>query len=358
MQKLFSSFFRWWLAELATFVPKRVLELWTSTQKRAFIELNASTLSISDPTAEPANTTEFFDCSAGNIENNRLIVTQYMNAKNLTEAQLYAVISSEDVLFKSISLPSAARADLRNVIYFEMEKYTPFSQEDVCFDFKVKNSPAWSEEIEIDLAVAPRSRVDALVSRLAELGLPPARVVASAPGQSWDNGFCFLGMAQKAKRRVYRRLLPAVLGAMSAVLVGLAVYLPIERTRGEAATLAMDLSILREQAKTASDLQAEIDELTGAQDFITDKKRMRPSITGILSDITRLLPDDTWLFELRINDMEIGLQGFSPAAQELIGLIEREPQFQKASFRSRLTRETKGNRERFHIIFEAGAPPS
>jgi general secretion pathway protein L len=56
---------------------------------------------------------------------------------------LFLGIPGTKVIFKSLSLPSPTEENLKEVLGFEMDRYTPFALEDVYFDFKiVKRDPA------------------------------------------------------------------------------------------------------------------------------------------------------------------------------------------------------------------------
>ena len=67
--------------------------------------------------------------------------------------------------------------------------------------------------------------------------------------------------------------------------------------------------------------------------------------------MTRALPDDTWLYRLRLLDQELQTFGYSPNASALIGVIENSPLFGSAQFRAPLTRDQRVEAEQFHIAF-------
>ena len=81
-----------------------------------------------------------------------------------------------------------------------------------------------------------------------------------------------------------------------------------------------------------------------------------PGVVETLDALTRLVPNDTWLQQLRINGDEVRLTGFSAAASSLIGLIEQSERFTEARFRSSVTRDARNKAERFTISAKIVAP--
>ncbi len=74
-----------------------------------------------------------------------------------------------------------------------------------------------------------------------------------------------------------------------------------------------------------------------------------PSAVELIEELTRLLPDGTWLHRLDIRGGEVQFQGFSDTASALIGVVESSPMFREARFGSPITRDVRSGKERFHV---------
>ena len=59
-----------------------------------------------------------------------------------------------------------------------------------------------------------------------------------------------------------------------------------------------------------------------------------PDKLKILNDLTRLIPDDTWLFNLRINKQHLEMDGMSNSASDLVPLLDKSGWLDKAAFAS------------------------
>ena len=73
---------------------------------------------------------------------------------------------------------------------------------------------------------------------------------------------------------------------------------------------------------------------------------------AVLDEICRILPDDTWLFRLRLTGDEVQTFGYSAGASNLIGPIEELPLFRNPQFLAPLMRDQRVEAERFHIAFQ------
>jgi general secretion pathway protein L len=77
----------------------------------------------------------------------------------------------------------------------------------------------------------------------------------------------------------------------------------------------------------------------------------------VLEELTRLLPDTTWIWNLKYNGKEIELSGFADSASDLIPLLDRSPLFEKVEFLAPVTKEMQmrgdGNKEKERFKIKA-----
>jgi general secretion pathway protein L len=69
---------------------------------------------------------------------------------------------------------------------------------------------------------------------------------------------------------------------------------------------------------------------------------------ALLDEVTRILPDNTWLQELDIHGVEISMQGNTRSSANLIGLFEQSALLENANFKSPLVK-VQGGEERFQL---------
>lgn len=148
------------------------------------------------------------------------------------------------------------------------------------------------------------------------------------------------------------KTLNTVLAAMVvALLISLAV-LPIWTTSSEIAQLEEQIRKVGKTAKEVDALRQETETLLHQAQFLQEKKRTEPLMLDMLEQLTRVMPDDTWLNGLQYKDRKIVIQGQSPSASSLIERIEASPYFKNTSFVSPVTKDTTNGLERFQIASE------
>jgi Tfp pilus assembly protein PilN len=77
----------------------------------------------------------------------------------------------------------------------------------------------------------------------------------------------------------------------------------------------------------------------------------------VLEELTRVLPETTWIWNLKYNGKEIELSGFTDSASDLIPLLDKSPLFEKVEFMAPVTKEMQmrgdGNKEKERFKIKA-----
>lgn len=351
LRQLTTSFFSWWFGELKGLLPQRLVSWLSPPINELALELSGELL--------------FLRHRAGGLE--RQLGSIRMDADPETaKSALRPLIADLDfnrvlvslrlpsglALSKIIDLPVAAEENLRQVLAFEMDRLTPFAAEAVHYDVHVIERDVENRRIRAELMVLPRAAVDPTLQSLRSFGLEPD--VVALPRRSRERVPWRLPLASDGvnggPRLVYR--LPIALLGLAALLLTAGVYVGFERQRARNETLERDVAEARKEAEESRRLQEQIQQLSGEGTFIIDKKQERPPAVQVLSELTRALPDDTWLYRLRLTSQELQTFGYSPNASAMIGLIENSSLFSNAQFRAPLTRDQRVDAEQFHIAFQ------
>lgn len=262
-------------------------------------------------------------------------------------------------LAKTISLPQAAEENLHNALRYELDRHTPFKPEDVGFDCCVVGRDEKNRKITVNLVIAPKATISHAVAGVAGAGLLVTAVRPGFPGRATlpinllphdDNGNSHL-----------RRWLPWLLLG----LLGLAaLVLPIYQKRAQVIELLPQVNVAAQQAQAADVLHQQLDRVQAEYNFVLQKRYATPTSLQLLSEVTRILPDDTWLqsFELRTTSKgrDMQLQGETGVAGKMIELFEQSPLLTGASFKSPVTQAPGSQASRFHLGIDVkeAAPPA
>ena len=95
-------------------------------------------------------------------------------------------------------------------------------------------------------------------------------------------------------------------------------------------------------------IRAELEER--ARRFLVEKKTADTMAVVLIDEVSRILPDHTWIARLDLTASEMQLQGQSSNSSSLIAIIEASPYFEHARFGSPVVQITGTANDRFHII--------
>jgi general secretion pathway protein L len=136
---------------------------------------------------------------------------------------------------------------------------------------------------------------------------------------------------------------------LALALVLVAVALPLVYKHRQVQALEAQVQAARTEALQAEQLRQEFEQLLAASNALVDQRKARPLAIAVLDEVTRILPDSTWLARLELNGSKVKLQGESANASEVATLILASELFTDARFDSPVTRVGTSARERFLI---------
>jgi general secretion pathway protein L len=358
-RQMASGFGRWWLGELRGCVPRQLLRLVAPAGDRLLAEVAGDDLVLR--LVSGSNVQELGRCprrlagEAGGAEPLRRLLDGLDRSGSRT---VVLRLPASAALRKTIDLPDAAAENLRDVLAFDMERQTPFSPDQVYFDGEIASRDAERKRIRVALVVVPRAAADPLIEWLQAAGMPCDEIEVAAGGAAPPAIIPLLREKRSAHGRRAPRRIAIGLAVIAAGLAAAAVVIPLERQQRFGAALAADVAQARKQADALRQMREEVDTLTKLEDFLIDKKRARPPVVVVVDGLTQVLPDDTWLFRVRVVGDEVQTFGYSAAASNLIQPIDTSPLFKEPQFRAPLMREPRVDAERFHIGLQLEQRPT
>ena len=135
---------------------------------------------------------------------------------------------------------------------------------------------------------------------------------------------------------------------LQSILAVIAVALPIVKAQQAADELAQQFALVKQTAVEDAALQKQVDELRKNELFLIQKKRERPTVSTLLLETTRILPDNTWLSDWQLAGSEVQLLGVTELASAIVGLLEQSRIFGHTTFLSPVTQDSAGH-EHFHV---------
>ena len=265
------------------------------------------------------------------------------------------VLRPSRFVFRQLELPRRAAEFLDGVIRAQIDRLTPWSPNDAAFGWS-KPVEVGNDRIAVTVAATARAALSPFVRAVTELGAD-AVVVSTMPEADEKGGAAIKVLEQSARTPLeigrVRRVLVIVL-----LVAGLAATISV----GTAMAIANDLEtrqrdLSRRIAERGAALRAGLD-AAGNTALAKLERRKQENLAAVLAleALSEVLPDHTYVTELRIEGGKLQIIGITRDAPALIGLIEQSSHFTRATFFAPTTRSPSDPGERFHI--EARIEPS
>lgn len=265
------------------------------------------------------------------------------------------VLPAERVLRRRLTLPLAAEDNLRQVLEFQIEQLTPFTLAQVHFGHRVVSRDPERGLLQVDFCATPRTGADEALKALTAWGIAVRGLVA-LPGREGEAPINLLPQAQPPMPPVWRRALWPWLAALVVLLALAALALPIVIKREASIALLPWLDKARAAAEATDALRKEVEARIEERNFLPAKKLQRPPVVADIEELSRVLPDDTWVQQLDIKGNEVQIQGETGSSARLIGLFEQSALFTNASYKASLTKGSAPGTERYHLALDIRPP--
>lgn len=345
------TFFSWWGHELASFVPATWRHWYFGRGHILLVDLHGEQFALFRPGASALEKLTSIDLAPLPVDERRQIAAQTLRQYTGGRSFLvYLALPAERALRKTLRLPLAVEENLRQTLAFELDRQTPFKPEQVYFDGIVRERHPAEQQLQVELIVLPKEAVDEPVSRAAALGLPlNGAVLAGDLVEAGARCPNFLSTSPSSKRFQRRLWSNAALFLLTALLAGAAVALPIWQKRSTAIALVNLAEEARAAARQTQALRDRMETQANEYRFPVDQKNALPSTFLLVNQLTKLLPDDTWVSNLDVAGLDVQIQGETGSSSKLIELMENSGFLKEASHKSLLTQIPGTTVERFHI---------
>jgi len=333
------------LSLLATMMAA-LLILHEGWRKRLRIETTEIVIEPSGPSARVrvesgAQVQEIGVVQQGDPDIARALV-QGVNAKR---KRLIVRLPRSDVLLKQLTFPAGAEENLRQVLGYEMDRITPFPSTAVYYDFRVRERIARQDKIRVELAVVLRKVADPWLEDLSQAGVVPNVVDAE---ELWT-GVNLLPPERRRQRKSGVSLVGSVLWFLVLAALGVALAVPLWQKRQIALELSQQVARIRPVAEQVAKLREDLAQAERSSRFLWDRRRNAVFAIDVLAEVTRLVPDNTWVQQIEFRNGEVQLRGESGDAAALIQRFENSRLFSSIGFRSPVVQQQSTGKERFHL---------
>ncbi len=347
------QFFAWWRGELVGLLParwralvaERPQELLLDAWPQEFRVWRASSAGCADYGRIPVDLP---------VEEQRAEFMRLRAQIDEANVRVFYCVPAQRCLRRELAMPAAAEDKLRQVLAFEMDRQTPFKADQVYFDYRVVERDVAAKNLKVHLTVLPRAQLDAEISALAACGIALAGVDCwrDVPG-SGRAGLNLLPPERRAKYKDQRLRLNLALAAAALLLLVFAMDQSLTNRQASLDAMTAEVEKAQDEAKRTTMLAKTLQDHTASANFLFRTKQDTTTVTELLADLTKRLPDDTFLERLTIDEKgKVDINGQSSNAAKLIDGLQKSDILLDPSFVGTIQTDPRTRKERFNLTFQ------
>jgi general secretion pathway protein L len=348
-QSSLRRFWMWWTGELRGALPPRLQRYLHDADRTLRVSLHERQLHIAIRDAEGTQQIADFELHESreiDLARVRVILEQLVPGAHTAIIEL----PQGQIFRRTVNLPISTEERLADVLKFEMDRFTPFDHGQVYFAHRVTRRDTGSGQVTVQLVVVLRSLVDQMLAVLDDCGLEVSAITVAGQNSGANADTWNLLPAERRPRSGLRgRLLPLSLTTVFAVLLLAALTLPLFYQQNVLRDLEQEIDTLRPAAMVAAETRDSITALLQRQGFFASQRAASPTVVSLLNEVTRVIPDNTWLVRVEVRGSTLRIQGESKSASSLIALLEASNLIENAAFSSPVTKNPRTSNDRFVI---------
>jgi general secretion pathway protein L len=344
------SLWSWWVGEISNILPDRVKQAFSRRDRCPEIFLSQSQFAVYAPCAaseEPAVRTPVAETPS--IEEAISNVRRTVGRAKIRRG-VRLLVDAEDCLCRIVRLPPSAAPRIGQILDLQLDRIVPLPVSEILHDWHEIETDAQEVTRAFEHVILKRALVAPLVDRLSVDAIPVCSIGVRKPDGSMlpVNLLRHGGLPTFGSRSPAGAFARASVGAV-VLMSALVVYLGFERQTRALDAISAQVEVARAEAMALQREVKDREDVSRAALSILGRKNETYSTIELWEEITRVLPDGTWLTALAIEDQSLMLTGFAKSAPDLILRLDASPMFREAGFTSPIIRDPASKTERFSI---------
>jgi general secretion pathway protein L len=338
------EYFTWWVNQIRDLLPVRTRAADSAAGEILIVECDAAGTMLTASMRRGDRITQL-----GRFASDPTGIVALRNAAALGGRSIPVWLSPAAVMLeKQLSFPLAAERELGRVLAYEMDRETPFSADEVWWDWRVDTRDRSQGQLSLTLFLLPKANARAIAAALADSGLEPAVVDAeTAAGVRHQ-----IRLADNAVHRIVLSGRTRMLAYGCVALAAIAVVTPFVKQAVLLSRTDSRIAELKPQVDEVQQLRRRIEGAGQGASQLAMEQAGSADPLKVLAQTTDILPDDTHLTDLTLHKHRLSISGQSEEAAKLIGLLAANPLYKNPAFTSAVTRVQGSKGDAFSIDTE------
>lgn len=336
------GFFAWWGEALASWLPGSWRAVFGLARDRLLIGQGAEQLHLRLQTLDGLRDLGSAPWSAGAGDEDPL---PRLLAPGIADLPRWYLLPAAAGLRRRVLLPAAAADRLRDVLAFEIDRQTPFAADAVYYDARIAERRG-DGQLLAELVVVPKATLD---DALSGLGAPAA---ALAGVDVADEGGMPLGVNVLPAARRQRAADPSrrwnwILAAVAVLALAAGLWQILQNRNAAADAFEAQVSARADAARRVALQRQQLLDLVEGAAFLERTRAGRPTMIAVIDELSRRLPDGTYLEKLSMENGQLQLIGFSSEVSQLVQRLEGSKLWRSPALAGAVQPDPRTGRDRF-----------
>lgn len=262
------------------------------------------------------------------------------------------LLPANAALRRPLRMPGAAADRLCDVARFEIDRQTPFRPEQVGFDARLLQRRD-DGTLEVELVVVPSGTIDAQAAQAGPWWATLAGIdVAGATPAQPPLGVNLLPSAQRQRGSDPMRVWNLLAVAIALLALFAAGWQLLDNRRAAADQLRAQVEDDARRARAVASQRQQLVDLVEGAAFFDRKRAQRPTAVEVWDELSRRLPEGTYLEKFSMEGERLQLIGLSSEASSLVRRLEGSPLWRNAALTGVLQSDAGTRRDRFTLTAE------
>ncbi len=333
------AFWSWWSGELENLIPAHWRQRFQGRERRLRFTGDAVEIDLAGQSKT---------ILLGQIGQDPTLST--WQTQDAQHSRLLVTLPDTQLLRKVIQLPAATEPRLATVLGYELDRHTPFTPQQASFGFRVLRRDRVARSIEVELFVMPNEQRQRLTEALGTHGFVPVWILPERLANDLSLRQQLNLMPEALVKTSRKRRFAGVGALMILLLAALAGAFYLQQLHWQ--SLQQEVAPLLMDAELAEQVRNEADAMERSANYMVQRRLQQPSVLVLLDELTRQVPDTTWVSRFELSKGELQIQGESSNASTLISSLESSHLLQEVSFTSPVTINPRSRKERFSLRAE------
>lgn len=356
-------FLDWWGRELAALIPQSIRGWWNESDRVLLLRFDEAGQAVFERETSggrhPVLSVNATEMQAGASSLGNAAPSLELARRMHGKFRLWLCLGRDQILCRSVVLPLAVEENLRQSLAFEIDRYTPFKLDQVYFDYRITDRNVAQRKLGVELAVAKRAVVDHEVARASALGLRVNGIMPIEGKTSPEARFNLLPSEASGASGRHRLGVRLLLLAFALLMLATLLGIPVWQKRAAAISLLAPLAEAKLAANETDRMRDRLDTLVAEHNLLPDRKWQDASALMVLAELSKLVPDDSFVTVLDYDGKSVQIQGESTSAAGLVEILDASPMFKDVGFKAPVAKIQGTAYDRFHLsaILDLGARP-